>query len=266
MLKCGINQKEHILEYIGNDYGKCAYLYIDMLKFGFENPNVSVWVQKNEKDEICVVILKYYSGMHIFSREGNFDVDDVCALIKEQNPTMVCAMKETIDKIKDGTSGYEVEIGTVCKLNNLHVFDNIGEDETLNFAKVDEIEEIAKLLITDEALGGSYDLETLHKQLKERLEEKFGRNIVLRKDDGEIVSHSATYAEIGKLAVTSGVFVSPKYRAQGKSKITLSLLCKQLIDEGFDVISYYYIESAKRMHTSVGFEKIGDWAKLHKDA
>ena len=56
--------------------------------------------------------------------------------------------------------------------------------------------------------------------------------------------------------------VHPEYRGKGLSKNVLSAVCDNLKKDGFDVFSYYYIPSATRMHQSVGFEPIGDWAKL----
>ncbi|MCB6367825.1 hypothetical protein LI291_16765, partial [Intestinibacillus massiliensis] len=58
------------------------------------------------------------------------------------------------------------------------------------------------------------------------------------------------------------VFVEPKFRGKGLSKTVLSAICADLIEEGIEVFSYYYIESATRMHQAVGFKPIGYWAKL----
>ena len=32
-----------IKEYIGNDYDKCLYLYLDFLKYGLDNDNLKFW-------------------------------------------------------------------------------------------------------------------------------------------------------------------------------------------------------------------------------
>lgn len=34
MIRCGINDREEILSYIGKEYGKCLYLYVDLMKYG----------------------------------------------------------------------------------------------------------------------------------------------------------------------------------------------------------------------------------------
>ena len=36
MIKCTKENAQEIFDYIGKDYGKCAYLYIDLKKYGFK--------------------------------------------------------------------------------------------------------------------------------------------------------------------------------------------------------------------------------------
>ena len=256
MYKCKKENEKEIIEYIGKSYGQCLYLYVDLLKYGFDNENINVWFQK-EEDEIKALVLQYYTGVHVFSKEVEFDVKDVVDLLKEINPSMICGMKWTLDKIKDYFDNYEMEIGIVGELTNLKVYDTEGCYK----ANAEEIKELAELLAEDESLGKPYGFELLYKQLLERYEENFGRNFIYR-DNGKIVATASTYAEKGGVAVISGVMVHPEYRGKGLSKNVLSAVCDNLKKDGFDVFSYYYIPSATRMHQSVGFEPIGDWAKL----
>ena len=256
MYKCKKENEKEIIEYIGKSYGQCLYLYVDLLKYGFDNENINVWFQK-EEDEIKALVLQYYTGVHVFSKVVEFDVKEVVDLLKEINPSMICGMKWTLDKIKDYFDNYEMEIGIVGELTNLKVYDTEGCYK----ANAEEIKELAELLAEDESLGKPYGFELLYKQLLERYEENFGRNFIYR-DNGKIVATASTYAEKGGVAVISGVMVHPEYRGKGLSKNVLSAVCDNLKKDGFDVFSYYYIPSATRMHQSVGFEPIGDWAKL----
>lgn len=256
MYKCEKENEKEILEYIGKSYGQCLYLYVDLLKYGFDNENINVWFQK-EDNEIKALVLQYYTGVHVFSKDVEFDVKKVVDLLKEINPSMICGMKWTLDKIKDYFDNYEMEVGIVGELTNLKVYDTRGCYK----ANAEEIKELAELLAEDESLGKPYGFDLLYKQLLERYEENFGRNFIYR-ENGKIVATASTYAEKGGVAVISGVMVHPDYRGKGLSKNVLSAVCDNLKNDGFDVFSYYYIPSATRMHQSVGFEPIGDWAKL----
>lgn len=259
MLLCQEKDKEEVFQYIGEKYGQCLYLYIDLLKYGIENENIKLWCQK-EKGEIRVLVFQYYSGVHVFSSDRVFDVEDVAKLLRKIKPSLICGMKQTIQLIEPYMDNYQIEIGKVAELKQFKEFD----DGNSYCAKEEELEELAAMLAEDEALGKPYGFELLYNQIKERYNEKFGRNYVYR-DCGKIVATASTYAEQGGAAVISGVMVAPEQRGKGLSKKVLSALCKELLNENFRVFSYYYIESAMRMHKAVGFEEIGEWAKLIRD-
>lgn len=257
MILCNEENKKEIIDYIGEDYGKCLYLYIDLLKYGLTNKHINMWWQKNES-KITVLVFQYYSGVHVFSRDEEFDVKDVIYLIKELSPSMICGMESVISKLAPYLSqDYELELGSVAELINFEDF-----NDTVSYrAKENELPELAAFLSTDDALGKPYGYELLKTQLLERYHEGFGRNYIMR-NHGEIIATASTYAEKGQIAVTSGVMVKPEYRGQGLSKKVFSALCRELKTDGMRVFSYYYIESAMRMHQAVGFKKIGNWAKL----
>ena len=258
IVKCTQKNLQDILDYIGQDYGQCLYLYIDLLKYGFENENINVWYQRQD-ERIVALVLQYYTGTHVFSRQSVFDVMEIVSLLKEINPSMICGMKMTLNKLEPFFENYELELGLVGKLTRLKTYHTQGCYK----ANEEEVRELARVLSEDEALGKPYGFELLYKQLLERYRERFGRNYIY-KDQGKIVATASTYAEQQGVAVISGVFVEPEFRGRGLSKNVLSAICADLVEEGIEVFSYYYIESATRMHEAVGFKPIGDWAKLVK--
>lgn len=257
MTGCSIEQKQEILDYIGKDYGECLYLYVDLLKYGLDNENVHLWQQKNEDGNICLIMLQYYTGVHLYSKKGKFDVQDVVCELNRIKPSLICGMEKTIGQIKSYFTDYEIETGLVGHLERLNDYST----KECRKADIEELSELASVLAEDEALGKPYGYDLLYKQLCERYKEKFGRNFIYKKD-GKIIATASTYAEMNKVAVISGVFVAPEWRGRGLSKKILSAVCKELCQQGFDVYSYYYIESAHRMHKAVGFSDLGNWAKL----
>lgn len=253
---CGINDIENILEYIGDDYDKCAYLYIDLKKYGFDNEHVKVWKSIGINKEINAVVLQYYNGMHIFSRNNEFSSANVIEVIADRTPMLICGMKETLERITPLLPDYEVEYGKVLTLND---YTGIANNEVYR-ANREDLKEIAELLSEDEELGKPYGFELLYKQLTERFDEGFGRNWI-RRDESGIVSHCATYAEIDNLAVISGGIVREDKRGKGEYPGQLGAMCRDLKAENIKVISYYY-GGAKTAHRKVGFEVLGDWVKL----
>lgn len=256
MIKCTVRDREELLAYIGKDYDKCAYLYIDFRKYGLENENVEMWKQLDESGEICVIALRYYNGMHLFSRGNVFDAEDVKELIRTVRPALVCGMKDTLSRFEGQIPGYIHEYGKVLKLG---AYSGIAGSEVRRATR-EELKDIVELLMTDEEMGGPYTFDLLYKQFCERFDEGFGRNWV-RMDDKGVVSHCATYAEMDDLAVISGGIVRMDYRGTGQYPGQLGAMCKDLYEEGKCVISFYY-GGAKSAHKAVGFDILGDWEKL----
>lgn len=250
---------DKLLDYIGNDYGKCAYLYIDLVKYGIDNENIDVWCQEDEGGVISAVLLRYYNGMHLYSKEANYDSESVAEIVCGIMPAMLCGMRETVKHLESYLKEYKVELGHVLQLKNYTGKYNEGSKK----AKRDDYRAIASLLAEDEIMGGPYGFDLLYKQLLERYDEGFGRSW-FKEDEHGIVANSATYAELENIAVVSGGIVRPDCRGKGEYSRQLGSLCRDLISEGKEVISYAYGGSAEGAHYSVGFEKIGVWEKLLK--
>lgn len=261
LVECKDTDKKVIFDYIGKDYGKCLYIYIDLKKYGLNNKNFNAWIQYDQNSNITAIVTEYFKGIQIYSKEVNLDAKEIADFVLEKDPPVTLGMKEVIDELRKYMPGYEEELGNVGQLKQL----KYNPNPNAYSASLDELEEIVKILAEDEGIGKPYGFESLYKQYKERKEEKFGRNFILRdKEKKDIICHAGTYAELPELAVIGGVITSPNYRGKGFSKETLASICSELLSEGKDIFSFYYIPSATKMHNGVGFEKIGDWAKLIK--
>lgn len=261
ILKCNSEDKDIIIQYIGEDYGKCLYLYIDLIKYGLDNKNFHIWIQYNEGN-ICCLISQYYNGIQIYSKNHDFDVNEIFEFINKINPEIISGMKKSIDKIKKFFPNFSEETGVLGELSKL----TYPPNSNAYSASFEELEEIADVVSQDEVLGKPYGYELLYTQFCERKKDKFGRNFILRDSNTRnIICHAATYAELPELAVISGVLTTPLYRGKGFSKGTLSMLCKELQSENKRVFSYFYIVPAEKMHYGIGFEKKGEWSKLVKN-
>ena len=76
IIPCNDENIETVFEYIGEDYGKCLYIYIDLKKFGLDDENFNVWIQC-ENEEICAIISEYYGGIQIYSKEQNLITEEI---------------------------------------------------------------------------------------------------------------------------------------------------------------------------------------------
>ena len=246
-----------ILAYFEKNLKNCLYSYIDLKKFGIENPNLTVYVDKS--NEIHCTALKYYEGLQLFDAEGKMDTEGTAELIKELNSHIVSSTVDVIEKLYPLLSDfYEMEQGYVTEMLSMPECE-ISED--VRPAEISEYDEIARLICSDEGVGGHYVPEELKEQLLTRLEEGMGRNYVLKRD-GDIIHHAATYAELDNLAVISGVITREDWRGKGVGTLAVRKLCHDLLKEGKKPCLFYYTKQAEMFYKKIGFEEGTGWAKL----
>ena len=246
-----------ILAYFEKNLKNCLYSYIDLKKFGIENPNLTVYVDKS--NEIHCTALKYYEGLQLFDAEGKMDTEGTAELIKELNSHIVSSTVDVIKKLCPLLSDfYEMEQGYVTEMLSMP---ECEISEEVRPAKISEYDEIARLICSDEGVGGHYVPEELKEQLLTRLEEGMGRNYVLKRD-GDIIHHAATYAELDNLAVISGVITREDWRGKGVGTLAVRKLCHDLLKEGKKPCLFYYTKQAEMFYKKIGFEEGTGWAKL----
>ncbi len=256
-IKAEKHDVEKLLSYLEQDLKNCLYSYIDLKKFGIENPNLTVYF--DESDGIRCSALKYYEGLQLFDADGKMDSDKTAELIKELNSHIVSSTVDVIEKLypllKDT---YEMELGYVTEMLSLP---ECEISEEIRPATIDEYDEISRLICSDEGVGGHYEPEELKEQLLTRLEEGMGRNYILERN-GEIIHHAATYAELDNLAVISGVITREDWRGKGVGTLAVRKLCHDLLREGKKPCLFYYTKQAEGFYKKIGFEEGTGWAKL----
>ena len=259
---CDNKRIDEILSYIGNEYYKCLYLYIDMQQYGCSSDFTKTWIQE-DNGEITGVMLAYHSAVHVYSKQLNFDVKELTEFLMEKNPSIICACAELIRLLEPHMSskGFLSEYGHVGKFIHCEP-SSVSCD--IRLANKDDINEIAKLLYEDDDIGSSYTMKDLVKQIEERLESGFVRSYVI-KEGNHVVAHLGTGAEVDKLCTVSYVITHPEYRGKGLSSSLFSYACNQLSLEGKEIYSVYYPENSRRLHHKMGFVDCCEFGKLYRN-
>ena len=187
------------------------------------------------------------------------DAEATAELIKDLNSHIVSSTVDVIEKLypllKDT---YEMEQGYVTEMLSMPECEISEEGRP---AELSEYDEIAKLICSDEGVGGHYEPEDMKNQLLTILGEGMGRNYILKRD-GEIIHHAATYAELDNLAVISGVITREDWRGKGVGTLAVRKLCHDLLQEGKKPCLFYYTKQAEGFYKKIGFEEGTGWAKL----
>lgn len=250
-------EKRLLIQYLSKHIEKNIYLYIDLIEYGVNDPNIKVWVDENSTYQI---VLKYYNSFQLyFSDAHNGDYGGVIGLILEYQPSMVSGSLECInDLCKFLQVDYNIDNGYVLKQSKI---DLPIISPTPQRAIIDDLYNIAELICSDRAIGGHYTIEDLKSQLSDRIESGFGRNYIITSDD-KVVAHYGTYAEIEELAVMGGLIVHPEYRGKGYGNILHSYLSNVLIAEGKTPYLFCHEDYVLKMYLKSGAELVGEYGKL----
>ena len=247
-----------ILTYLKRNLADCLYMYIDIAKYGLENPNMKIWIN-SDQNGVRFVMMKYYSGISVQADENAYDPEEIARIAKEEKATVVRGKKSIVEKIEPLLSEFTAEYGYVFEFTNYRYDDFDGKVET---AVSEDTLEIAKLIRTNEELGSYFDVDGLAKQLSERIETGMGRSLIIREND-KIVAHIATYAEFEKLAVTSALIVAPSSQNGIYGSILEGDLVRQLWDEGFKVYTFIIKRLRKRLLETMGNKCVGEFGRLY---
>lgn len=259
IIQCNKQQISDIENYIGNEYYKCLYLYLDLKQFGADSEYVTSWIQSHE-GKITSVCLKYHTALHLYSKDNVFDVEELVNHINEVTPTIICASADTIKILSPYTTskGFIPEYGHIGRFTS---FEPSDPNVQIIKATLADVTEIAKLLYEDEDIGASYSFDDLVAQMKERLTQGFVRSYII-KDGNKVIAHFGTGAEVGKVCTINYVITKNAYRGKGLSTNLFRYACKQLKEEGKEIYSVYYPENSRRLHHKMGFEDCCECGKL----
>ncbi len=251
--------RERILQYIREDLQDCVYLYIDIMNYGIATENMKVWFQE-KAETIRLVVMKYYDSFQVFSREDDFDVAAVTALLEEYPVAMVSGKKSMIEQLEKRCSDYEATYGAVFVMDR---YRKVKTEVTVEEATDADAPEIASLICSDKEIGGHYTPDGLAAQLAERINTRTGRSYIIR-DKGKIAAHSATYAEAEGIAVVGGTIIAEEYRNSDYYMVLSNYMLQQLEAEGKKAYTFSLSAKMIRYHGML-HTRCGEYGKLTKN-
>ena len=250
-------EKSIVLKYIGDNYFKCLYLYIDLTYYSLENGEIKCWVQYDKSNIITLVMLQYHSALHVYSEKIDFNMQELLCHLDKLKFSIICGKAEIIEIMSMSIPSFESEIGYVGRLYEIEKF----EDNTIELATINDIRDIAEMVYSDEDSGASYNLDDLVEQMTERFIHGFSRNMIIR-ENGLIVANTSTGGETEKITTLNNVIVRKGYRRRGLAKRVYLGLCNELLSEGKEVYSIYYVPESVALHKKMGFVELCKYGKL----
>ena len=258
--KCVPTDEKQILSYIGMNYPSCLYLYLDLMEYGIASDSIDVYTL-TVADEIKAVLLKYYSCLHVYSCDNQFNAEELASFFADKKFKILYCTAEAARKVYTAfpdrlKKRAVITEGWVAQIKELD-----HEPKWMaRPAQKEDFEQIVKLIYDDD-IGRSYQFDELAKQIEERNRQAYARNLVIKKD-GLVIAHACTNAEYGKIAVVAELLVRKEFRRKGYASEIWRDICSQLLSENKEVYSFYYSEESRSLHKHIGFFEVCEWAKV----
>ena len=258
MRKATENDIPAILVYLKRQVQDCLYMYIDIAKYGLENPNMEVWLD-SDKNGVKLVVMKYHTSISVYTDREKWNVEKVAKLIREKHVNSVTARRDIVEKLYELCADlYSVSYGSVHLFTQYRDF---GLGDRIETATPEDTLEIAKLITQDEEIGSYYDVQNLADQLTERMNTGMGRCYVIR-EDGKIIAHIASYAEFDGIATTSGLIVDPAHRNSVYGAALENYLVENLLKEGFTVYTFIQDRLRFKLLERMGNHCLSEYGKM----
>lgn len=258
--RCVEEQKVIIESYIGEEYYRCLYLYMNLKRYIIDSNEIKVYIDR-EKNQIRAVYLIYFSCLHVYSKDNQFDMKELKTILKIHHIRMIYCEKSIARNIWDNCIGikdsFSVTYGYVAEISRVDMFHR----NQVQLASALDFEQIIPMIYGDEDIGKSYNKDELKKQLLQRSKEGYSRNYVIKRDN-LVIAHACTNAEMDAMAVVAELIVNKNYRRQGYALDIWRAICEDLLNEGKRVFSFYYSSESRNLHKKVGFREICEWGKI----
>lgn len=230
IVKCQKNDEQIIESYIGKEYYKCLYLYMNLQRYGIGSQVIDVYMDKRE-NEIKAVYLFYFSCVHVYSKDNDFSVLELKELIKDHPIKMIYCEKSTAEYIGGNYSSSErpftITYGWVAEITNV----DEKHRESVQLASANDFKQIVQMIYGDEDIGKSYNKNELAEQLLQRSKEGYSRNYVIKKND-VVIAHACTNAEIDGIAIVAELIVNKEYRRRGLCTRNMESYLRRSIKRG----------------------------------
>lgn len=251
-----------VLDYIGDDYEKCFYLYIDLQEYGVCGDNEKLWVSL-EGEAIRGVAYKYFDTLHLYSQK-QFPIDDALMLERVVCPHCIYCSSVDVEEMSGGTEGtYMIEYHHIITADKF--MEETAGAKVLQ-AREEDIPGISALMMKDKQYYTVYTYEKLCEQLKERFRTGFGRLFILRNEKGAVVAANAIYAETKEVGVVSGLITDLESRGKGLGRSITASTWNLLRREGKKGLALLGMDNTATiaLHEKMGFTFLGTMARMIK--
>ena len=252
------DEQEMLLAHLADDIENCTYLYLDIFQYGIGSDTVTVWYAKHA-DAITLVALQYFDCLQVYSRNADFETADLVRLIEETGVIKVRGNRACIEAIEHVLEDrFEAEYGTVIEKVKARDFGELFE--RVQEATIEDIPEVASLILTDETNKALFSQEGLEKSLSNLIKNGTG-HVYLMREDGKAVASETVDAESDLFIIGAYLITHPDYRHLLYGTVVESYVYRRVKGDR-RLFTFVTEPRRRRMLTAQGNPIVAEYGKL----
>lgn len=246
---------EKLMEYLKEEKSFNLFIIGDVENFGYNKDFQEVYAEIDKSGNIIGVLLRYYHYYVAYSK-GDFDVDGFVQIIKKDKDFEVLSgKKKIIEKFAD-----KINFGNKRELYFAELTDDkLLEDIDLSMVRKAKMEDVELIFELREQIEEFDITPSSRETFKQAIETGTGRTFFIEKDN-KAVACASTTAENSLSAMVVGVCTLSQYRKMGFATKCMTVLCKEVLEEGKELCLFYDNPEAGKIYKRIGFKDIGKWS------
>jgi predicted GNAT family acetyltransferase len=253
-----LNASDHqaVMDFVLKEPAYNLFVIGDVEHFGYAKDFQELWAQFDvAAGQIRAVLLRYRSNFLLYAPGAHDVVAFTQLMLSTKKLAIFSGKPETVLQYRGVIPLENERLLYFAELDKSKFELSPIEGVSIARASPSDIEAVCSLQAEIPEFGNTGGgVEAMH----QRLESGLGRTYFLM-HEGSVVSTASTSAESSVSAMIGGVGTHPQHRQKGYASACMSILCKELLEEGKTVCLFYDDPAAGRIYKRLGFADIGKW-------
>ena len=261
---------ETILAWLSHEAPLNLPIIGDLARYGLAADWLEVWLQLDESGGWTALVRRHFEHFAVYAPPGA-DLEELGFFLRFSDPATVAGRRETMDALAEALDGYAPEVVQSMVLPGTGRLAPVADPDTLvasglSIGRADaaDADALGELIFATDAFRRNYHAAAeVAAGIRSRMRAGGVRHMVVRQD-GRIVSHANTTAEMDGFALVSGVTTAPDAQRRGHAARLVSSLCRELLGEGRIPCLFAKSAGALAMYEKLGFVKTGEYMTLRR--
>lgn len=248
------NDNDKIMELLTQNAIANYFIILSLEREKYKRMFKEKWGQFNQEGKLVSVMLRRNTGTLQFYSSQDYDVDEICNILENQDFDKLIAEESIIQRLIDNYNFSRVEKGAfLSKLENLSFKSiiKLSDVKSVKLQDIDRVVDLYKSVFTGFAP---------RELIIEKYRNNTGRGYYIEKE-GRMISIAQSSYESNDSAIIVGVATHEDSRKKGYATECLVKLCEELVNEGKTLYLQYDNPKAGKIYKDLGFMDIGRMVK-----